>query len=138
MTGRVVRCPIDEMNKPWGRKRVALRIPSTDAEIAALFAGWREELVGCREFAPSARDYVAAKLMSRVGLRVNEARTLDLADVKLTRTTSSTSADPLDVVTHHVRPHVATTVCPTLLHRHLQRRQHPITGSSPTPKPDSL
>ena len=90
------------------------------------------------EFAPGARDYVAAKLMSRVGLRVNEARTLDLADVKLTRTTSSTSADPLDVVTHHVRPHVATTVCPTLLHRHLQRRQHPITGSSPTPKPDSL
>ena len=82
MTGRVVRCPIDEMNKPWGRKRVALRIPSTDAEIAALFAGWREELVGCREFAPSARDYVAAKLMARVGLRVNEARTLDLADVK--------------------------------------------------------
>jgi hypothetical protein len=63
MTGRVVRCPIDEMNKPRGPKRVAPRIPPTDAEIAALFAWWRQELVGCRTFAPSARDYVAAKLI---------------------------------------------------------------------------
>jgi integrase/recombinase XerD len=55
------------------RKQAALRIPPTDAEIAALFAGWRQELVCCRKFAPSARDYVAAKLMSQVGLRVNEA-----------------------------------------------------------------
>jgi integrase/recombinase XerD len=36
----------------------------------------------CRKFAPAARNYAAAKLMAEVGLRVNEARCLDLADVK--------------------------------------------------------
>lgn len=82
LTGRVVECPIDEMNKPRGRKQAALRIPPTDDEVAALFAGWREELLTCRKFAPTARNFVAAKLMSEVGLRVNEARSLDLADVK--------------------------------------------------------
>ncbi len=44
LTGWVVECPIDEMNKPRGRKQAALRIPPTDAEIDALFAGWRHEL----------------------------------------------------------------------------------------------
>jgi hypothetical protein len=42
LTGRVVECPIDEMNKPRGRKQAALRIPPTDAEVATLFACWRE------------------------------------------------------------------------------------------------
>jgi integrase/recombinase XerD len=56
--------------------------PPTDAEVAVLFAGWREELVTCRKFAPAARNYVAAKLMSQVGLRVNEACHLELADIK--------------------------------------------------------
>lgn len=82
LTGRVVECPIDEMNKPRGRKQAALRIPPTEAEVARLFAGWREELASCRKFAPTARNYVAARLMSEVGLRVNEVRSLDLADVK--------------------------------------------------------
>lgn len=36
----------------------------------------------CRKFAPTARNYVAARLMAEVGLRVNEARNLDLADIK--------------------------------------------------------
>jgi len=72
MTGRIVECPIDEMNKPRGRKQGALRIPPTKAEVATLFAGWRQELVTCRKFAPTARNYVAAKLMAEVGLRVNE------------------------------------------------------------------
>lgn len=82
LTGRVVECPIDEMNKPRGRKQAALRIPPTEAEVARLFAGWRAELAICRKFAPTARNYVAARLMSEVGLRVNEVRSLDLADVK--------------------------------------------------------
>jgi site-specific recombinase XerD len=82
LTGRIVECPIDEMNKPRGRKQAALRIPPTEVEIEALFIGWRQELVSCRKFAPTARNYVAAKLMSQVGLRVNEACHLDLADVK--------------------------------------------------------
>ena len=82
MTGRIIQCPIDEMNKPRGRKRAALRIPPTEAEVTTLLSGWREELVTCRKFGPSARNYVAARLMSEVGLRVNEACNLDLADVK--------------------------------------------------------
>jgi integrase/recombinase XerD len=32
---------------------------------------WRGELAGCRKFAPSARNYAAARLMAEVGLRVN-------------------------------------------------------------------
>jgi site-specific recombinase XerD len=82
MTGRFVECPIDEMNKPRGSKQAALRIPPTEAEVKALFAGWREELTSCRKFGPTARNYVAAQLMSQVGLRVNEVRNLDLADIK--------------------------------------------------------
>lgn len=82
MTGRVVACPLDEMNRPRAVTTPALRIPPTEPEIAALFAGWREELAGCRKFAPAARDFAASRLMSEVGLRVNEARCLDLADVR--------------------------------------------------------
>ena len=36
----------------------------------------------CRKFAPTARNYTAARLMAEVGLRVNEARRLDLGDMK--------------------------------------------------------
>jgi hypothetical protein len=39
LTGRVVQCPIDEMNKPRGRKQAALRIPPTEAEVTILFTG---------------------------------------------------------------------------------------------------
>jgi site-specific recombinase XerD len=82
LTGRVVECPIDEMNRPRGRKDARLRIPPTEAEIAKLFRGWSAELVSCRKFAPAARNYTAARLMAEVGLRVNEVRQLDLADIK--------------------------------------------------------
>jgi integrase/recombinase XerD len=82
MTGRVVECPIDEMNRPRGQQRASLRIPPSAEQVERLFAGWRQELVTCRKFAPSARNYAAARLMADVGLRVNEARSLDLADIK--------------------------------------------------------
>lgn len=82
MTGRVVECPLDEMNRPRGRKDARLRVPPSEAEIAQLFQGWTGELVTCRKFAPTARNYAAARLMTEVGLRVNEVRSLDLADVK--------------------------------------------------------
>ncbi|WP_461712286.1 hypothetical protein [Streptomyces sp. DSM 41013] len=82
MTGRVVECPIDEMNSPRGSKDAALRIPPTAPEIKTLFAGWGGELATCRKFAPTARNYTASKLMSQVGLRVSEACKLDLADIK--------------------------------------------------------
>ncbi|TJZ96082.1 site-specific integrase [Actinacidiphila oryziradicis] len=82
MTGRVVECPIDEMNRPRGSKDAELRIPPVESEVAALFTGWAGELATCRKFAPTARNYTASKLMSEVGLRVNEACRLDLDDIK--------------------------------------------------------
>ena len=59
-----------------------LRIPPAEQEIEQLFAGWRAELATCRKFAPAARNYAAARLVADVGLRINEARMLDLDDVR--------------------------------------------------------
>jgi site-specific recombinase XerD len=50
--------------------------------VDLLFTGWAGELATCRKFAPTARNYAAARLMAAVGLRVNEACRLDLDDVK--------------------------------------------------------
>ena len=82
MTGRVAECPVDEMNRPRGAGRAALRIPPLAVQVGVLFGGWRAELGVCRKFAPAARSYAAARLMADVGLRVNEVSHLDLADVK--------------------------------------------------------
>ena len=83
MTGHVAACPVDEINRPrGGRGEAALRIPPSEAQIGELFAGWRGELAACRKFAPAARNYAASRLMAEVGLRVNEACQLDLADIK--------------------------------------------------------
>src|ERR1700758_2640215 len=82
MTGRVAECPVDEMNRPRGAGRAALRIPPSAVQVGVLFAGWRAELATCRKFAPAARNYAAARLGADVGLRVNEACLLDLEDVR--------------------------------------------------------
>ncbi|MGH3761318.1 tyrosine-type recombinase/integrase [Actinophytocola sp.] len=82
MTGRVVTCPLDEMNRPRGRKDAKLRIPPNERQVAAMFTGWAAEMATCRKFAPTARNYAAVRLMAEVGLRVNELRHLDLADIK--------------------------------------------------------
>lgn len=82
MTGRVVECPIDEINRPRGRKDAKLRVPPRADEVATLFRGWADELATCRKFAPTARNYTVARLLAEVGLRVTEARRLDLTDVK--------------------------------------------------------
>ena len=82
LTGRVVECPIDVMNRPRMSVDVQVRVPPTAAEIEQLFAGWREELATCRKFAPTARNYAVAQLLADVGLRINEARMLDFADVR--------------------------------------------------------
>ena len=58
MTGRIVECPIDEINRPRGQQ-AKLRIPPTAAQVDRLVAGWREELATCRKFAPAARNYAA-------------------------------------------------------------------------------
>jgi len=72
MTGRVVECPIDEMNRPRGHQQAKLRIPPTAEQVNRLFTGWRQELATCRKFAPAARNYTACRLLSE----------LDLTDVK--------------------------------------------------------
>ncbi|MEV6360345.1 tyrosine-type recombinase/integrase [Nocardia asteroides] len=82
LTGRVVECPIDEMNRPRMSVDVQIRVPPTETEIEQLFGGWREDLVSCRKFAPNARNYMVARLSSDVGLRINEACRLDLDDVR--------------------------------------------------------
>jgi site-specific recombinase XerD len=82
MTGRVVECPIDEMNRPRGRKDARLRVPPSEHEIKTLFSGWAQQLATCRKFAPSARNYAAARLMADVGLRINETRHLELTDIR--------------------------------------------------------
>jgi site-specific recombinase XerD len=82
MTGRIVECPVDEMNRPRGRQRARLRIPPTAGQVGRLFAGWREELAACRKFAPAARNYTACRLLPEVGLRVNEACKPGLPDIK--------------------------------------------------------
>jgi integrase/DNA-binding Xre family transcriptional regulator len=81
LTGRVIECPLDEMNRPRASADPQLRVPPA-AEVGQLFAGWREELASCRKFAPAARNYAVARLAADVGLRVNEARMLDLDDVR--------------------------------------------------------
>ncbi len=82
MTGLVVECPIDELNRPRGRQQARLRVPPTAEQVTRLFTGWRQELATCRKFAPAARNYTACRLMADVGLRVNETCTLDLPDIK--------------------------------------------------------
>ncbi|MGI5488722.1 tyrosine-type recombinase/integrase [Microtetraspora malaysiensis] len=82
LTGRVVECPLDEVNRPRLSVDPQLRVPPTVEEIEQLFAGWREELLSCRKFAPAARNYAVARLVADVGLRINEARMLDLEDVR--------------------------------------------------------
>ena len=82
LTGRVIECPLDEMNRPRSSVGPQLRIPPAETEIEQLFAGWRGELATCRKFAPAARNYAAARLAADVGLRINEARLLDLDDVR--------------------------------------------------------
>jgi integrase len=82
LTGCVVECPLDEMNRPRASVEAQLRVPPTEVEIGRLFAGWREELATCRKFGPSARNYAVARLAADVGLRINEIRLLDLDDVR--------------------------------------------------------
>jgi len=82
LTGRIVECPLDEINRPRASVDPQLRIPPTAEEIEQLFAGWRAELATCRKFAPTARNYAVARLAADVGLRINEACMLDLGDVR--------------------------------------------------------
>ncbi|WP_334024371.1 hypothetical protein [Nocardia terpenica] len=53
LTGRIVGCPIEEINRLRGRLDAKLRIPPAAEQIAQLFDGWRRELATCRKFGPA-------------------------------------------------------------------------------------
>jgi integrase/recombinase XerC len=80
LTGWVVAQPIDEFNRPAQPWQARVRVPPSDAEIDTLFAGWRSSLVTARKYLPAARDYFAASLWRRLGLRINETVMLDIRD----------------------------------------------------------
>jgi site-specific recombinase XerD len=81
LTRHVLVQPIDEFNRPakadYGG---ATRVPPAEEEIEALFTRWREALPHARKFLPAARDYLAASLWRRAGLRITETVMLDLRD----------------------------------------------------------
>lgn len=81
LTGHVVTQPIDEFNRPTKADyAAAARVPPHDDEVEELFTSWRVALPNARKFLPAARDYLAASLWRRVGLRINETVSLDLRD----------------------------------------------------------
>jgi len=80
LTGHVVVQPIDEFNRPSKAGYGQARVPPSVAEVEALFTAWRESLPHARKFLPAARDYLAASLWRRAGLRINETVMLDIRD----------------------------------------------------------
>ena len=80
LTGVVVEQPIDEFNRQSGASAGRVRVPPADAEIERLFVGWRSSVAEARKYLPAARNYFAASLWRRLGLRINETRMLDIRD----------------------------------------------------------
>lgn len=80
LTGVVVEQPIDEFNRQSGASLGKVRVPPSDAEVEELFANWRRAVPEARKYLPAARDYFAASLWRRLGLRVNETVMLDIRD----------------------------------------------------------
>jgi site-specific recombinase XerD len=82
LTGHVVSQPIDEFNRPTKAQLQygSPRVPPSQAEVETLFAGWRQALPETRKFLPAARDYLAASLWRRAGLRISETVGLDIRD----------------------------------------------------------
>ena len=80
LSGVVITQPIDEFNRPANSDYGAGRVPPPEEDVATLFAQWRESLPGARKYLPAARDYMAASLWRRAGLRLNETAMLDIRD----------------------------------------------------------
>lgn len=80
LTGVVVGQPIDEFNRQSGASLGKVRVPPSEAEVDELFARWRLWLPEARKYLPAARDYFAASLWRRLGLRINETVMLDIRD----------------------------------------------------------
>ncbi|MGW9132001.1 tyrosine-type recombinase/integrase [Streptomyces sp. NPDC055681] len=80
LTGSVVVQPIDEFNRPCRVVGGQLRVPPVETEIELLFGQWGPRIVEARKYLPAARDYFAASLWRRLGLRISETVMLDLRD----------------------------------------------------------
>ena len=80
LTGCVVVQPIDEFNRPAKADYGSPRIPPSSEEVAELFGAWRTSLPTARKYLPAARDYMAASLWRRAGLRIKETVGLDIRD----------------------------------------------------------
>lgn len=80
MTEHVLVQPIDEFNRPSNPDYGETRIPPSDDEVDTLFGGWRSTVTQSRKYLPAARDYLAASLWRRVGLRITETTMLDIRD----------------------------------------------------------
>ncbi|MEU8196299.1 tyrosine-type recombinase/integrase [Microbispora amethystogenes] len=80
LTGYVVTQPIDEFNRPAKADYGKTRIPPSEEEVERLFTCWRDWLPTARKFLPAARDYLAASLWRRAGLRIAETCMLDIRD----------------------------------------------------------
>ncbi|MGH2735586.1 MAG: tyrosine-type recombinase/integrase [Actinomycetota bacterium] len=80
LTGHVLVQPIDEFNRPAKADYGAPRVPPTVEEVEELFSGWGDALPQARKFLPAARDYLAASLWRRAGLRMAETYMLDIRD----------------------------------------------------------
>ncbi|MEQ7845839.1 tyrosine-type recombinase/integrase [Nocardioides kribbensis] len=79
-TGVQVEQPIDEYNRQSGASMGNVRVPPSDDEVDTLFTAWRESVPDARKYLPAARDYFAASLWRRLGLRINETVMLDIRD----------------------------------------------------------
>lgn len=80
LTGVVVSQPIDEFNRPPKADDGVGRVPPPEADVEALFEGWAAALPTARKYLPAARDYLAASLWRRAGLRIAETVMLDIGD----------------------------------------------------------
>src|SRR5438034_556303 len=88
LAGRVIECPLDEMNRPRTSAGPQLRIPPAAAEIEQLFAGWRGELATCRKF-PRATAYGFCRWLAEAAPGTSRPRRASSP-----RTCSGTSAPP--------------------------------------------
>lgn len=80
LTGYAVGQPVDEFNTPNKPYPLVGRVPPSTEEVETLFSGWRDALVNARKYLPAARDYMAASLWRRVGVRIGETAALDIRD----------------------------------------------------------
>lgn len=80
LTGYVVGQPIDEYNRPTKAGYGVANVPPADDEVETLFTAWRDSLEHTRKFLVQARDYLAASLWRRAGLRIQETYMLDIRD----------------------------------------------------------